>query len=130
MSNFIGSIFKAKNRSLSLVTVPMDQSSDKQFEAAVEKYYQETLSFRYQLDNRSEEEMVRDDYVLDQHSKGKRLKVVLRKASKKLDLPDLAPDSPQHAGWVNYYESLISIIANDIKIEAYQKSKATEGEED
>lgn len=102
----------------------MDPQSDKQFEAAVEKYYQETLRFRYQLDNRTEEEMVRDDYVLDQHSKGKRLKVVLRKASKKLDLPELAPDSPQHPDWVKYYQDLMAIITNDIKIEAYQKQRA------
>ena len=34
----------------------MDPLSDEQFEAAAEKYYQETLSFRYQLDNRAEEE--------------------------------------------------------------------------
>ena len=107
----------------------MDSESDKQFEAAVEKYYQETLSFRYQLDNRTEEEMVRDDYVLEQHAKGKRLKVVLRKASKKLDLPELAPDSPHHPGWVGYYEDLKAIIANDMKIEAYQKQKAARDED-
>ncbi|QXD24575.1 hypothetical protein F7C95_01315 [Opitutia bacterium ISCC 51] len=102
----------------------MEPNSDEQFTAAVEKYYQETLSFRYQLDNRTEEELVRDDYVLDQYSQGKRLKVVLRKASKKLNLPDLAPDSPQHAAWIKYYQDLMAIIANDMKIEAYQKSKA------
>jgi hypothetical protein len=101
----------------------MEPNSDEQFTAAVEKYYQETLSFRYQLDNRSEEEMVRDDYVLNQHSKGKRLKVVLRKASKKLDLPELSPDSAHHASWAKYYEDLMAIIANDMKIEAYQQSK-------
>ncbi|MCB1124733.1 MAG: hypothetical protein KJT03_24480, partial [Verrucomicrobiae bacterium] len=61
------------------------------------------------------------DYVLDQHSRGKRLKVVLRKASKKLNRPELSPDSHQHAAWVKYYEDLIAIIANDIKIEAYQQ---------
>ena len=107
----------------------MAPNSDEQFEATVEKYYQETISFRYQLDNRTEEEMVRDDYVLDQHSKGKRLKVVLRKASKKLNLPELAPDSTQHSNWVKYYEDLMAIIANDMKIEAYQQSKIDEGTE-
>ena len=42
----------------------------------------------------------------------------------------LAPESPQHATWVQYYEELIAIIANDIKIEAYQRLKkdARDGE--
>ena len=61
--------------------------------------------------------------------KGKRLKVVLRKASKKLNLPKLAPDSPQHAAWVKYYEDLMAIIANDMKIEAYQQDKLSKGTE-
>ncbi len=104
----------------------MDKNSDEQFEAAVEKYYQQTYRFRYQLDNRTEEELVRDDYVLDQFFKGKRLKVVLRKASKKLDLPELAPDSTEHATWVKYYEDLMAIIANDMKIESYQQYREQE----
>ena len=101
----------------------MDNTSDAQFEASIEKYYRETYNFRYQLDNRTEEDMVRDDYVLDQHAKGKRMKVVLTKAAKKLKLPDLSPDSPQYPNWVRYYEDLLAIIMNDMKIEAYQKNK-------
>jgi hypothetical protein len=101
----------------------MDKLSDAEFEASIEKYYRETYSFRYQLDNRTEEEMVRDDYVLDQQSRGKRMKVVLKKASKKLNLPEMAPDSPQYPRWLKYYEDLVAIIMNDMKIEAYQKTK-------
>jgi hypothetical protein len=101
----------------------MDKLSDAEFEASIEKYYRETYSFRYQLDNRTEEEMVRDDYVLDQQSRGKRMKVVLKKASKKLNLPEMAPDSPQYPRWLKYYEDLVAIIMNDMKIEAYQKNK-------
>ncbi|MDA0348447.1 MAG: hypothetical protein O3C43_16800 [Verrucomicrobia bacterium] len=101
----------------------MNNTSDAQFEASIEKYYRETYNFRYQLDNRTEEELVRDDYVLDQHTRGKRMKVVLRKASKKLKLPELAPDSPQYPNWARYYEDLLAIIMNDMKIEAYQKNK-------
>lgn len=101
----------------------MAKVSDEEFEASIEKYYRDTYSFRYQLDSRTEEEMVRDDYVLDQHGRGKRMKVVLTKASKKLRIPELAPDSPHYPQWVKYYEDLIEIIMNDMKIEAYQKNK-------
>ena len=101
----------------------MSQFSDQQFEASIEQYYKDTYSFRQLLDNRTEEEMVRDDYVLDQHSRGKRMKVVLTKASKKLKLPELAPDSPHYPNWVRYYENLIRIITGDIRIEAYFKNK-------
>lgn len=101
----------------------MSQFSDEQFEASIEQYYKDTDSFRQLLDNRTEEEMVRDDYVLDQHSRGKRMKVVLTKASKKLRLPELAPDSPHYPNWVRYYENLIRIITGDIRIEAYYKNK-------
>lgn len=101
----------------------MTNSTDEAFEASIEKYYRETYNFRHQLDNRTEDEMVRDDYVLDQHARGKRMKVVLKKASKKLNLPEMAPDSPQYPRWLKYYEDLVAIIMNDMKIEAYQKTK-------
>jgi hypothetical protein len=94
---------------------------DKNFEASIEQYHKDTYAFRQMLDNRTEEEMVRDDYVLDQHSRGKRMKVVLRKASKKLKRPELSPESPHYQDWLNYFEHLMSIIVNDIKIEAYYK---------
>ena len=101
----------------------MTNSTDEAFEASIEKYYRETYNFRHQLDNRTEDAMVRDDYVLDQHARGKRMKVVLKKASKKLHLPKLEPDSPQYTSWINYYENLIQIITSDIRIEAYYKNK-------
>jgi hypothetical protein len=105
----------------------MPNISDAQFEASIEKYYRETYNFRHQLDNRTEEEMLRDDYVLDQHMRGKRMKVVLTKAAKKLKRPELAPDSPQYPSWVRYYEDLMAIIMNDMKIEAYQKKQNVHG---
>ena len=61
----------------------MNNFSDANFEAFVDRYERETESFRQVLDSRTEEQLKRDEYVLDQHSRGKRMKVVLRKASKK-----------------------------------------------
>ena len=101
----------------------MTQISDEQFEASIEQYYKDTYRFRQLLDNRTEEEMVRDDYVLDQHSRGKRMKVVLKKAAKKLKRPEFDPGSHHYPSWVQYYESLIKIITGDIRIETYYKNK-------
>jgi hypothetical protein len=102
--------------------------SEEEFEASIEKYHNETYSFRQMLDNRAEEEIVRDDYVLAQKYQWKRMKVVLMKASKKLKLPDLAPGSPNYPNWLNYYENLIRVIIGDMKIEAYYKDKAERNE--
>ena len=101
----------------------MTTISDEEFEASIERYHRETYSFRQMLDNRAEEEIVRDDYVLDQHSRGKRMKVVLRKASKKLKLPELSPDSPNYPDWIKYYDHLLTILVSDMRIEAYYKNK-------
>ena len=108
----------------------MTNISDEEFDASIEQYHNETYSFRQMLDNRAEEEIVRDDYVLAQHYQGKRMKVVLRKASKKLKLPELAPESPNYPNWLKYYEQLMTIIVSDIRIEAYYKNKIERNEPD
>lgn len=101
----------------------MKQFSDEEFEASIVSYERETESFRRALDERTEEQIDRDEYVLAQHAKGKRLKVVLRKAGKKLKYPELAPESPQYADWVAYYENLIRLIISDMRITAYYQNK-------
>lgn len=107
----------------------MTAISDEDFEASIEQYYKDTYSFRQMLDNRTEEEIVRDDYVLDQHSRGKRMKVVLRKASKKLKRPELAPDSPNYQDWLKYFDHLMNIIVSDLRIAAYHDDKKQIAEE-
>ncbi|MEM7792729.1 MAG: hypothetical protein AAF546_15090 [Verrucomicrobiota bacterium] len=97
---------------------------DQDYAELIAQFHEEFDEFREQLDKRTESEVERDRYILDQKSKGKRWKVVFKKASKKLDFKALGPSDSEYDYWVGYYETFIRMLIRSVDLESFAKNIA------
>ncbi len=94
-------------------------------ENLIADFEDETEGFRQLLDNRNKEEMARDAYILEQHSKNKKWKVIFRKASKKFEFPEPIKGTDEFDYWVEYYETFVRIILYDLYMDRYEQNLET-----
>lgn len=97
----------------------MTTEFDEDYAELLRGFDEEFSSFREQLAKRSDAEKKRDTYILEQHSKGKRWKIVFKKASKKFDFDALDPSDSKYDYWVNYYETFIRMISIGLKLHEF-----------